>query len=341
MGISMTRRALLGAVLLLGICGPAQAQAQRFADLGDFLLESGETIRGCRIGYRTFGTLNEDGSNAVLFPSWFTGTSQDLAGSIGPGKLVDSSRYFVVAVDALGNGVSSSPSNSPTQPAGQFPRFTIRDMVATQHRLLTEVLKVRRLHAVVGISMGGMQAFQWSVSYPDFVERAVPIVGTPRQSGADHLLWGAQLRMIERAGSAEARREAMKAVATLHALSLWSPAYHVEHTTAEGAARILEDQERGALSRHPFDWAAQLRAMIGHDVYRPFDGSVERGAAAIRARLLIVVAEADHMVNPAPSLELAKHLKAETLVLTSDAGHLAPGAETARIAPAVSRFLEK
>src|SRR5262245_49115039 len=95
---------------------PTFAQELMFADLGEFALESGSLLHDCRIGYRTFGSLNPQKSNAVLFPSWNTGTSQSLARLIGPGKLVDSTKYFVIAVDALGNGVSSSPSNSRQQP---------------------------------------------------------------------------------------------------------------------------------------------------------------------------------------------------------------------------------
>jgi len=90
----------------------AQEGAQQFASLGDFKLTSGEVIRDCRIGYRTFGQLNADKSNVILFPTWATGTTEKLQGQVGPGKLADSSKYFVVLVDAFANGVSSSPSNS-------------------------------------------------------------------------------------------------------------------------------------------------------------------------------------------------------------------------------------
>src|SRR6266436_6381313 len=110
----------------------AHAQEQQFARLGDFKLESGEVIRDCRIGYRTFGTLNTNQSNAVLFPTWALGTTEQLIGSIGSNKLVDSTKYYVIAVDALANGVSSSPSNSRLQPRMKFPKVTIRDMVNTQ-----------------------------------------------------------------------------------------------------------------------------------------------------------------------------------------------------------------
>src|SRR5436305_8987546 len=160
-------------ILLTCACGvlaaPLNAQPAalegdlRYGALGDFRLESGEVIRDCKIGYRAYGRLDESQSNAILFPTWFGGTSQQLAGNIGPGKIVDSTRYYVIAVDALGDGVSSSPSNSTAQPRLKFPRFSIRDMVESQYRLVTEVLHLQRLPGVLGISLGGLPTFQWMV----------------------------------------------------------------------------------------------------------------------------------------------------------------------------------
>src|SRR5258707_15582187 len=98
----------------------ARAQTLQFARLGDFKLESGEVIPDCRIGYRTFGTLNSNQSNVVLFPTWALGTTEQLIGSIGSNKLVDSTKYYVIAVAALANSVSSSPSNSQLQPRMKF-----------------------------------------------------------------------------------------------------------------------------------------------------------------------------------------------------------------------------
>jgi len=135
---------------------PAEG-AQQFAELGDLKLQGGTVIQDFRLGYRTLGKLNAQKSNAILWPTWLGGKSQDLLEFLGPGKVVDTSSYFVVLVDAIGNGVSTSPSNSKHQPVMQFPSFTIRDMVEAEHRLLTEVLHISRLHAVMGISMGGMQ----------------------------------------------------------------------------------------------------------------------------------------------------------------------------------------
>ncbi len=202
-------RAILPLVLLAALAAPAPLRAEgelRLADLGDFRLEGGGAIRECRVGYRTFGALNPERSNAVLFPSWFGGTSQDLVnlGLIGPGKLADTSRWFVVAVDAFGNGVSSSPSNSRLQPGRAFPEFTVRDLVRAQHRVLTTYLGLGRLHAVIGISMGGMQALQWARTLPGVAQRAVCIAGTPRAAPSDLALYDAGLRALDAAGSLRA-----------------------------------------------------------------------------------------------------------------------------------------
>src|SRR5215469_17169163 len=143
--------------------------AQKFAELGDFQLRGRAVIHDFRLGYRTFGVLNAEKSNAILWPTWLDGTTEDLVPYIGPGKVIDSGEYFVILVDAIGNGVSTSPSNSKSQSRAHFPQFSIEDMVEAEHRLATDVLHLRHLRAVMGMSMGGMQTFAWTISYPDFL----------------------------------------------------------------------------------------------------------------------------------------------------------------------------
>jgi len=141
---------LLTALSLSGLAGAAEPPPLVIADLGDLTFECGEILRGAKLAYRQAGQLNADKSNAIVFPTWFTGTSEDLFAS-GQLDAIDTERFFLIAIDAFGNGVSSSPSNHP-----DFPVVTIGDMVAAQYRLVREVLGIERLYAVMGISMGGI-----------------------------------------------------------------------------------------------------------------------------------------------------------------------------------------
>lgn len=335
-----TLRILLSAALLAATVFARAQGEQQFADLGDIKLESGQFIRNCRIGYRTYGGLNPERTNAVLFPSWFGGKSSDLAGSIGMGKLLDTAGLYVIAVDAIGNGVSSSPSNSKEQPGDKFPAFTVRDMVQTQYRLATEVLHLPKLRAVIGISMGGMQVFQWMVSYPTFLDRAISIVGTPRQTSHDLLLWKSELRtVIEHRGSPEEVRRGMRAVARIHGMHLQTPASIVTRIKAEGVDKFLDFQQTDAEAHNAEDWASQLVAMISHDIYKPAGDSEEKTEKAIKARALVVVVTSDQMVNPTPAIRFAERTKSTLLTLTNDGGHLGVSADLDRVITAVREFI--
>ncbi len=161
--------------------GPSAAPHQLYR-MGDLKLESGQVIKDFAISYVTQGTLNEKKSNAILMVTAIGGNHHRMDFLIGPGKALDTNKYFIVATDAIGNGLTTSPSNSQAQPRMQFPRFTIRDMVQSQYRLLTEHLGIKHLVAVTGPSMGGMQTLQWGVSYPEFVDSLaalVPLAKTP------------------------------------------------------------------------------------------------------------------------------------------------------------------
>jgi homoserine O-acetyltransferase len=190
--------------------------------------------------------------------------------------------------------------------------------------------------------MGGMQTFQWMVSYPDFMEKAIPIVGTPRQSSYDLLLWETELRVIEsNRNTKNGRKRAMSVMAGIHTLFLFTPHHHVTHTKAADYQRILAEEEKSMARLDMDDYASQLRAMMGHDVYKSFNDSGQQAATAVRARVLVIIAQQDHMVNPASSLEFASLLKAETVELTNDCGHLATVCEGDKVAAALKLFLSR
>jgi homoserine O-acetyltransferase len=325
----------------------AQDGQQRFASLGDFRLESGEVIHDLRIGYRTWGKLNAARSNAVLFPTWFSGTTAQLAANFGRGKMLDPAEWYIIAVDAIGNGVSTSPSNSAAQPRMRFPRFNIRDMVESQHRLLTGSLGLNHVHAVMGISMGGTQTFQWMVAYPDFLDRAVPIVGTPRLTPYDTLLWEAERHAIEADAAwkngeyAQRPTAAMRTVSDIHKLALSTPADYVRQNRDKEMRLVLAADEKATLDgMDTNDWYRQLEAMLAHDIFRVFKGDAGRAAALVKARVTVIVAAQDHMVNPLPAKEFGQTLKATIVELSGDCGHLSPGCEAAKVNAAVASALK-
>src|SRR5215813_2319400 len=116
---------------------PQQPPHQLFGE-GDLKLESGEAIKDFSISYVTHGTLNAKKSNAILMVTAISGNHHRLDFMIGAGKALDPDKYFIICTDAIGNGPTTSPSNSKAQPRMTFPKFAIRDMVESQYRLLTE-----------------------------------------------------------------------------------------------------------------------------------------------------------------------------------------------------------
>ncbi len=327
---------------------PAQTQgipALQYAELGRCPLDSGAAIENCRLGYRTFGTLNAGHTNAVLFPMWFTGRSGEVGVLIGPGPghLVDTAKYFTVVVDAFGNGVSSSPSNSKSQSGIAFPIFTMRDMVRAEERLARDTLHLTHFHAVVGQSMGGMQAFEWAIDAPAMMDVVVSIVGTPQLTSYDLLLWSAEKQALETDadyhGGHYTKPPALPLVAYIHQMNLSTPRYRVDHTTREGFPQFLaQTAEQMHAGTDANDYLRQVEAMLSQDIAH--GGSMYNVAQQLRAKFFIVNAEQDHMVNPVPALALARLLHAPTLVLTSDCGHMAPGCELDKVAPAVENFLD-
>ena len=323
---------------------PAPDGAQQVADLGVCHLVSGQSIAGCRIGYRTWGALNASRSNAILFPTWFSGSSHDIAGYVGPEKMLNPDRYFIVAIDALGDGVSSSPSNSAAQPGPLFPAFTTEDMVRAEHRLATEVLHLTHVHAVMGISMGGMQTFEWVVDYPAFMDEVIPIVGSPRLTGYDLLLWHSEADALR---SDPAWRNGyytqpppMGAVMALHQMNLTTPAHYArENPPSRFPSTYADYYSKGILPFDANNWLYQLEAMIHHDVAH--GGAMADAEKRVQARVLVVAAAQDHMVNPGPAEDFAKAIGARTFILQSDCGHISTGCEIDKLAPAVQQFLQE
>lgn len=327
----------------LAAVGQADDGKQQFAELGACKLASGQQIEDCRLGYRTYGKLNAAGTNAVLFPTWFGGTTASLQDLVSPNGLVDPAKYFVILVDALGDGVSSSPSNSATQHGPDFPAFSMQDLVKAEYRLATETLHLKHLHAVMGISMGGQQTFEWIADYPEFMDLAIPIVGSPRPSSFDLLIYHTAIDAIQRDPDWHEGRYTghppMPLAESILQMQLTSPALYAQVHSLEDAEKEHNERfTKGILPVDANNWLAQMHAILHLDIAR--GGSMEEAAKSIKAKMLIVNAAQDHLVNPKPALDFAKLVGAKTIVLSRDCGHVANGCEARTLNPQVRAFLD-
>lgn len=285
----------------------------QIAELGDLALQSGEVIRDYRQSFVTHGELNAKRSNLVLVCISLTGNHHRLDFLIGPGKALDTDRYFVVCADPIGNGLSTSPSNSAAQPRMQFPRFAIRDMVRAQQRLITEVLEVKSMHAVVGASMGGMQALQWAVSYPGLAKRIVAmtpmatthpwaalVVETARRCLTADPEWS------ETGFRSRPARGWAAYTALMTALLARTPAAVQEFAPDMASAQrwlatLTEQNESGGFDAH--DYLYQSWAYEAHDVDST-PGVHGNALAAIKVPVLIAAPPLD-LFNPVESAHLA------------------------------------
>jgi homoserine O-acetyltransferase/O-succinyltransferase len=298
---------------------------QQFATIGDFHLENGQHIADCKIGYRTFGKLNSKRSNAVIYPTAGGTTTFMMESYFGVGTDVDTTRFYLILIDALGNGVSSSPSNSISQPKTLFPQFSIRDMVNAQYKMLTENLNIHHVAAVAGVSLGGLQALQWAVSYPDFMDKVVAIEATPKLCTYD-LVW--MHTYIEAVKSDTAYHggdytvnPASPLAAHLTQLILTTPANLSNTVPVDSFSAWFASIGKYAFTDcNDFLW--QVKAVLAHDISTRAGGSLENTAKMIKAKMLIIANKQDHLFNQTLSIKFAGMTNAKLVVMDSDLGHL-------------------
>jgi homoserine O-acetyltransferase len=333
------------AFLLAVSFGPqAYAEDLKFAELGDFKLESGAVIKDCKLAYRTMGMMNKSRSNIVLMTTWLMGTTQELVdrGFVGKGLMIDTMKYYVIAVDGFGNGVSSSPSNSPMQAGEKFPQFTIEDMVNAEYVLLTKNMKIKHIFAVAGISMGGMQALQWMVSYPVFMDKVVSIVSTPRLSSYDRLVWGAELKIIEASKKCGlANDEIMKALMPIQSILVSTPDYRADKTKPGDLKDFISKAEASLMKYDANNWACQVGAIMTQNIYDDFSGSEYKAAASVKAKALMITSALDNALYPGESRNFAVLINAEAPELKGNCGHFAFLCETDKLDSLVNGFLSK
>jgi homoserine O-acetyltransferase/O-succinyltransferase len=328
--------------------------------LGDFTTQSGATLRGAHLAYTTYGELNADKSNVIVYPTWYSGRHWENEWLIGDGMALDPARYFVIVPNMLGNGLSSSPSNTPPpHDRARFPRISVRDNVESQYRLVTEVFGIETLPLVLGWSMGAGQTYQWAVSHPEMVQRMLPFCGSSRTSPHNRVfLEGVKAALTADAAFAGGwyRPDALpvtglRAAARVYAGWGFSQAFYWDEVWREMGHTSLEDFLVGFWEgfflddRDPNNLLTMLDTWWNGDVgSTPGFGSTEEALASITARCLVLPAEKDLYFPPEDEQWAVGHIpSAELRVIPGVWGHFAGGGanpmDTAYIDAAVRDLL--
>jgi homoserine O-acetyltransferase len=310
-------------------------------ELGDVTLQMGATLRDAKLAYKTYGQLDADRNNAIVYPTWYSGRHWENEWLIGEGMALDPNQYFIIVPNMLGNGLSSSPSNTPPPyDRARFPHVTVYDNVQAQHRLVTERFGIEKLPLVTGWSMGAGQTYQWAVSFPDMVERACPFCGSSKTSEHNIVF----LEGVKAALTADAAWRygwydeqpvrGLRAMARVYAGWGFSQAFYWDRVYLELGYSSLEDflvgfwegfflDDRDANNLLTMLWTWQ-----NGDIGRTpgFDGDHVKALNAIKARTIALPAEKDLYFPPEDEEYAVRHMpNAELRVIPGVWGHFAGG----------------
>ena len=325
--------------------------------LGDFPLQSGEVLRGAKIVWKSYGTLNAARDNVILYPCSYGANHSTMEWLIGPDGILDPTRWFIIIPNMFSNGLSSGAGNTPDYPLVVTPW----DNVTAQRRLLLEQFGIERLHAVYGFSMGGQQAYHWATMFPDAVDRAIIVCSSAKTAEHNKVFISGLLRTFEAAPEhIRDGRFSAPPVGTLNAIGhiyagwAMSQDFYRErlHLTAFGAPDLetflKNEWEAQFQKRQAADCYAQLVTWLHHDVSANalYGGDFAKALRAIKAKVLLMPGETDLYFRIADNeLEMPHLAKAELLPIPSVWGHRAGNpvfnpADAAFLKGAVRRWLD-
>jgi homoserine O-acetyltransferase/O-succinyltransferase len=310
-------------------------------DLGDVTLQGGATLRDAKLAYKTYGELNSDKSNAIVYPTWYSGRHWDNEWLIGEGMALDPGKWFIIVPNMLGNGLSTSPSNTPP-PYNQarFPNVTFYDQVEQQHRLVTELWGIETLPLVTGWSMGAGQTYQWAVSHPEMVQRACPFCGSSKTS-EHNIVFLEGVKAALTADDAfkggwydEKPQKGIRAAARVYAGWGFSQAFYWDQVYKELGFTSLEDFLVGFWEgffldrRDPNNLLAMLWTWQNGDVGNTpgFDGDHVAALRSIKADTISLPAEKDLYFPPEDEQYASQFIpNGEFRVIPGVWGHFAGG----------------
>ncbi len=366
---------------------PLLVTEKKFFTLPQYTTQGGKTIKNVRVGYETYGKLNAAGTNVVFVPHFFSGTShaagrykadEKAAGYwdaiIGPGKAIDTDKYFVVSADTLVNLNVKSPMVGTSGPAtinpdtgkpygSTFPVVSIGDFVRV-HKALLDSLGAKRLAAAAGASMGSLQAMQWAAEYPDYVERVIHVIG-PGLDVHPYVLemanvWAGPIKLDpnwkggDYYGGAEPKEGLAQALTVVSVTTLhfgWAEKVHGYKWAAEGKNPAdamgnlfaIEDslQKSGEARAAASDAGHFVWLVKANQLY-----NLEKEQARIKAKVLFLPAKTDLLFPPELARRWADKLRAqgnavELYEIDGTSGHLDGIFSIAKVGDQIRAFMSK
>ena len=309
-------------------------------ELGDIDLQSGLKLPNARLAYKTYGELNAKRDNAIVFPTFYSSNHTANEPMIAPGMALDPKEYFIIVPNLFGNGLSSSPSNSPPpyDRAG-FPAITYYDNIMCQHRLVTEKFGIERIALVCGFSMGAQQSYHWGALFPDMIERIAPWCGSARTS-VHNFVFLEGVRAAVCCDDAwlggwyeQPPTKGVRAMARVYAG--WGPSqpFYREKVYLDMGFSSLEDYIVGGwedrfLELDANDLLAMLNTWQNGDISNNqlYGGNFESALGAIKAKALIMPSQTDQYFPPEDNeIEVGHMPNADLRIIPSIWGHLAGG----------------
>ena len=271
-------------------------------ELGELKLLSGEVLQSAKLSYKTYGVLNSNGDNVVLLPTFYTGTHVRNEGFFGSGRAIDPNKHFIISVNMFGNGLSSSPNNTPSPQGGPlFPLVSLWDNVACQHKLLTEHLGVKQLALVAGWSMAGCQAYQWATQFPEMVKAILPFCSSAKTSPHNFVfLEGVKAALCadqtwNNGNYTSPPISGLKAFARVYAGWAFSQTFYREGLYKKLGFKTVEELFVDWENDHVENWdannlLAKLATWQAHDISlgSHYNDDIQNALKSIRARTIII-----------------------------------------------------
>ena len=291
-------------------------------NLGEVALQSGEVLPNAFLAYKTYGVLNEKKDNVIIYPTAFGDQHNQNEWLIGEGMALDPQKYFIIIPNLLGNGLSSSPANTPPPfDKENFPQVSIYDNVQFQYQLVTEKFDVQRIALVVGWSMGGLQSFQWGASYPDMVERIASFCGGAKTWPQTYVvLEGMKAVLMAAVGFNSSKLKSltsadMRAVGRVYAGWGLSQAYYREELYHEMGFDSLGDflsgvWENSFMKMDPHNVLAMISTGQDADISANpiYNGNFDKALKSIKAHACIMPGSTDLFCTAEENEYEAKHI---------------------------------